>query len=145
MSQVYYEDIEPGLALPQLVKHPTTKQLVQWAGASGDFYQIHYDKDYAIANELPGVIVHGWLTASFLGQMVTDWMGAEGNIAKLECGYRGMFLPNEDLTCKGTVTRKYVKDGKGCVDCSIWAENPKGEKNANGSATVILPSKGSLS
>ena len=144
MSQRYYEDIQAGEAIPPLVKHPTTKQLAQWAGASGDFYQIHYDKDYAVANGLPGVIVHGWLTASFLGSLVTDWMGDQGEMKKLECGYKGMFLPGEDVTCKGNVSKKYVKDGKGYVDCTIWAENPKGEKNASGSATVVLPARSKL-
>ncbi|MBF8265321.1 MAG: Acyl dehydratase, partial [Dehalococcoidia bacterium] len=71
-KQIYYEEVEVGAELPPLIKHPTTQQLVKWAGASDDYYQIHYDKDFAMANNLPGVIVHGWLTFSFLGQLVTD-------------------------------------------------------------------------
>ena len=62
---IFYEDIEVGSELPALVKCPTTMQLVKFAGASGDYYQIHYDKDFAQANGLPGVIAHGWLALSF--------------------------------------------------------------------------------
>ena len=39
--------IKTGDEIPELVKHPTTQQLVQYAGAQGDFYQIHYDQDFA--------------------------------------------------------------------------------------------------
>ena len=79
-EQVFYEDIEAGGEIQPLVKHPTTTQLVKFAGASGDYYQIHYDKDFAQANGLPGVIIHGWLTLSFLGQLVTDWIGERGTL-----------------------------------------------------------------
>jgi len=138
-KQVFYEDVEVGSELPVLVKHPTTMQLVKWAGASGDYYPIHYDKDFAQANGLPGVIVHGWLTCSFLGQLVTDWIGEKGALVKLGCSYRAMLFPCQNITCKGKVTKKYVQDDKYYVDCEIWAENPNGERTTPGSATVILP------
>ncbi|SVD92093.1 uncharacterized protein METZ01_LOCUS444947, partial [marine metagenome] len=36
-----------GDALPELIKQPSTQQLVMYAGASRDFYQIHYDQQFA--------------------------------------------------------------------------------------------------
>jgi acyl dehydratase len=140
-AQVCYEDIEVGSELPALVKYPTTMQLVKYAGASGDYYQIHYDKDFAIANGLPGVIVHGWLTLSFLGQVVTDWLGEGGKLVKLSGSYRGMNKVNEDIICNGKVAKKYVEDGKNLARVEIWAENPGGEKTVTGSAVVMLPSR----
>lgn len=141
-KQIYYEDVEVGMELPTLVKHPTTRQLVKWASAGNDFVEIHYDKDAALAAGLPGVIVHGPLTAAFLGQLVTDWVGDGGTIKKLGCKWRGMHFPGEDLICKGRVTNKYVKDNEHYVECEIWTENPKGDKRAPGAALVVLPSRG---
>lgn len=141
-EQVFYEDIEVGSELPALVKYPTTMQLVKYAGASGDFYQIHYDKDFALAKGLPGVIVHGWLALSFLGQMLTDWLGDGGTLVKLNGSYRGVNKVHEDIICNGKVTKKYVEDGKNCARVEIWAENPQGDKTVTGSAVVILPSRG---
>lgn len=141
-EQVFYEDIEAGSELPALVKYPTTMQLVKYAGASGDFYQIHYDKDFALANGLPGVIVHGWLALSFLGQMLTDWLGEGGTLVKLSGSYRGMNLVHEDIICNGKVTKKYVEDDKNCARVEIWAENPQGDKTVTGSAIVTLTSRG---
>jgi acyl dehydratase len=142
VQQLYFEDINDGTELPALVKYPTTMQLVKYAGASGDYYQIHYDKDFAAANGLPGVIVHGWLALAFLGQMVTDWIGEAGALVKLSGSYRGMNKVHEDLICNGKVTKKYSEDGKNYARVEIWVENPQGEKTVTGNALVMLPSKG---
>ena len=141
-KHLFYEDVEVGVDLPSLVKHPTARQLVKWAGASGDFYEAHYDKDFALSAGLPGVIVHGWLASSFLGQMITDWIGEQGTLRKFECSYKGMHFPGEDIICKGRVSKKYVQDGDHYVECEIWAENPKGVKTTPATALVILPSRG---
>lgn len=138
---VYYEDIEAGSEIPTLVKCPSTMQLVKFAGASGDYYQIHYDKDFAQATGLPSVIVHGWLALSFLGQVVTDWMGDGGTLVKLTGSYRGMNLVNEDILCRGKVNKKYEDAGRHYVRLEIWAENPRGERTVSGSAIVALPSR----
>ena len=142
MSNVLsWEDVEEGTEVSPLEKHPTTQQLVMYAGASGDFYQIHYDNDFAKNNGLPGVIIHGALKNAFLGQLMTDWIGEGGTLRKLSCQYRGMDVPGDTLTCKGTVTRKYQEGGQNLVDCDIWLENEKGEKTTPGSATVALPTR----
>jgi len=140
-EQLYYEDVAVDDEITPLVKQPTTRQLVMWAGASGDYNPIHYDKDFAQRQGLPGVIVHGALVGSFLCQLITDWIGERGVISRFSCSYRGMNFPGETLTCRGKVTMKYVADDKRYVECDIWAENPRGEKTATGRAVVIVPSR----
>ncbi len=140
-EQLYYEDIAVGDEITPLVKQPTTRQLVMWAGASGDYNPIHYDKDFAHSQGLPGVIVHGHLVACFLGQLITDWIGEHGVVSRFGCNYRGMHFPGEVLTCRGKVIKKHVADGKHYVECDIWAENPQGEKTVLGKALVTVPSR----
>jgi len=140
-EQLFWEEIEVGSEVTPLVKNPDTKQLVKWAGASGDFYQIHYDKDFALGNNLPGVIVHGALKSAWLGQMLDDWIGESGTIKEYGCSYRGMDVPGDTLICKGSVINKYVEGNEHCVECDIWLENSKGEKTTPGKAVVVLPSK----
>ncbi len=140
-KQLYFEDVEVGYEIGPLEKGPTTQQLVKYAGASGDFYQIHYDKDFALANKLPGVILHGALKNAFLGHLMTDFAGEHGWLRKLAVQYRGMDVPGVKLECKGKVVRKYLDNGNHLVDCEIWIENAKGEKTTPGSATVELPSR----
>lgn len=140
-KQVYWEDVQEGREIPPLVKQPTTRQLVMYAGASGDFYEIHYDKDFAQSAGLPSVIVHGALKNAFLAQVVTDWMGEWGTLRKLGCQYRGMDVPGDTLSCGGKVTRKYVDNGRHLVDLELWIVNSKGQNTTPGWATVELPAR----
>lgn len=138
-DQVYFEDVEEGTELPTLRKDPTTQQLVMYAGASGDYYQIHYDRQFALGNGLPDVILHGALKNAFLGQLMTDWIGEHGRLARLSVQYRGMDVPGTPIFARGVVTRK-GEDGE--VECDIWLENAEGKRTTPGSAVAVLPSRG---
>lgn len=137
---VTWNQITEGMSIPELKKNCSTQQLVLWAAASGDFYQIHYDKDFAINTGLTDIIVHGALKHAFLGQLLHDWLGHNGKIVRFGCSYRGMDYPNQDILCRGIVTRKYEQDGQKRVDLEIWTENPEGKKTTPGTATVIIHS-----
>lgn len=126
--------VQVGQELPELVKHPTTRQLVQYAGAQGDFYEIHYDQDYARSVGLPGVILHGLLKAGFLGQLVTDWLGDRGELKTLEVSYRGIDMPGHPYRCRGRVT---VVDGS-TIGVEIWGEDESGKRTTVGNATVEM-------
>lgn len=141
MKQIYFEDIEIDDMLPELKKHPTPRQEVMWAGASGDFYEIHYSETFAKEIGLPGIIVHGMLTMSFLCQLLTDWVGIEGEVKKIGTSNRSMLYPGHDMFCKGKVTGKYSKDNQNFVECELWAENDKGEKCVTAKALITLPSR----
>ena len=66
--------VSEGDEIGPFTKRTTTRDLVKYAGASRDFYEIHYDKDFAMRVGLPGVIIHGALKAAYLGKMMTDWL-----------------------------------------------------------------------
>ncbi len=137
MSGPSFNDIAIGDAIPSLIKEPTTRQLAMYAGASGDFYEIHYDKDFAAAQGLPGVILHGALKSAFLGQLITDWLGEDGKLLSLSVRYREMDIPGDSLVCAGVVTGK--DKTAGTVQCDIWIENGEGTKTTTGNALVALP------
>ena len=126
--------IEVGQELPELVKHPTTRQLVQYAGAQGDFYEIHYDQAYAKGVGLPGVILHGLLKAAFLGQLITDWIGDEATLKTFEVSYRGIDTPGRPYRCLGRVTKV---EGK-VVELEVWGEDEEGKRTTVGTASVEL-------
>jgi acyl dehydratase len=127
-------NVRVGQEIPELVKHPTTRQLVQYAGAQGDFYEIHYDQAYAKSVGLPGVILHGLLKAAFLGQLVTDWLGDGGTLETFEVSYRGIDVPGRPYRCRGTVTRVEGKQ----AELEVWGEDESGKRTTVGTATVRL-------
>ena len=58
----------------------TRDSLVRYAGASGDFNDIHYRDDVAVAVGLPGVLAHGMLTMGAAVQAVVDFLGDSGKV-----------------------------------------------------------------
>ena len=126
--------VQVGQELPELVKHPTTRQLVQYAGAQGDFYEIHYDQEYARSVGLPGVILHGLLKAGFLGQLVTDWLGDRGRLVSFEVSYRGVDEPGHPYRCRGRVSK--VDDAD--VELEVWGEDEAGKRTTVGIAKLRL-------
>jgi acyl dehydratase len=123
-----------GEEIPDLVKMPTTRQLVQYAGAQGDFYEIHYDQDFARGVGLPGVIVHGLLKAAFMGQVVTDWLGGRGTLLSLDVSYRGIDVPGRPYRCKARVSGV---EGRR-IALEVWGEDPAGNRTTVGTATVQM-------
>jgi acyl dehydratase len=128
--------LKVGDELPELIKHPTTRQLVQYAGAQGDFYEIHYDQAYAQSVALPGVILHGLLKAAFLGQLVTDWLGDRGTLKAFEVSYRGIDQPGRPYRCRGRVTKVEVEGEH--VELEVWGEDSDGHRTTVGTAAVDM-------
>jgi acyl dehydratase len=126
--------LQAGHELPELVKRPTTRQLVQYAGAQGDFYEIHYDQAYAQSVGLPGVILHGLLKAAFLGQLITDWLGDRGTLKTFEVSYRGVDMPGHPYRCRGQVTKVDGSD----VELEVWGEDETGKRTTVGTAMVQI-------
>ena len=101
MAQVHFDDVKEGQDIPTLEKTPTARTLVQWAGASGDFFELHYDKDFAKSMGYPNVLVHGRLEAAYLTQLLTDWAGEKGLVKKMSVQYRGNAFPGQKLLMQG--------------------------------------------
>ena len=140
-DQLYFEDISQGQEVTTLTQHCDSQRLVYWAAGSGDFYQIHYDKDFAQRTGLPDRIVHGALKHALLGRMLHEWVGAQGSVKRVACQYRGMDMVDKDVICKGAITGKRSENGENLVDLEIWTETPDGKKTTPGTATVALPSR----
>jgi acyl dehydratase len=140
-DQVYWDDVNEGDEIPSLTKNCSTQQLVHWAAASGDFYQIHYDLNFAKATGLDNIIVHGALKNAFIGQVLAEWVSPGGTVREFGCEYRGMDYPDQEMKCRGVVTRKYAEGDQHFVELDVWTENPDGRKTSPGTAKVVLPAR----
>jgi acyl dehydratase len=95
-ASVNYDQVEVGTELPAQSFPVTRATLVQYAGASGDFNQIHWNETFATAVGLPDVIAHGMFTMAEAIRVVTDWLGDPG--AVVEYGVRftkPVVVPND--------------------------------------------------
>jgi acyl dehydratase len=142
--QVYFEDIAIGEEIPhQVVETLTTRSIVKWAAAVKDFYEIHYDKDFARAVGMRDVIAHGPNKCALLSRLLLEWIGEGGTLHKISCTHKASNFPGDKLTCKGKIKDKYRKDGRNYVECEIWVENQDGIVAAPGTALISLPEKNS--
>ena len=141
MVQVYFEDVKEGREIPKVVLPCDSQRLVWWAAGSGDYYQIHYDKEFAKSTGLDNIIVHGLLKNAFEGQLLSDWAGHRGRVKKFGCSYRGMDPVDQDIFVKGVVTKKYEQGGEYLVDLDVWTETAQGQKTTPGNGTVRLPKR----
>ena len=140
-DQPYFEDISEGQEVTPLTQHCDSQRLVFWAAGSGDFYQIHYDKDFAQGTGLPDRITHGALKHALLGRLLHEWVSDGGRVKKVACQYRGMDMVNEDVICHGVVKRKFQEGEENLVELDIWTETPQGQKTTPGTGIVALPSR----
>jgi acyl dehydratase len=113
-----------------LTEDLTRTQIVQYAGASGDYNPLHSDDKFTkeVAG-YPGVFAHGMLTMGMSGRVLTDWFGAEG---LLSYGVRFVkqVWPGDALTVTATVTA--VSDG--VAELTLETVNQAGEPVLTGSA-----------
>jgi acyl dehydratase len=75
MASPSYDQTEPGTELAPRQYQVTRRDLILYAGASGDFNVIHWNERIAKSVGLPDVIAHGMLTMALAGRFVTEWAG----------------------------------------------------------------------
>jgi len=141
-QEIYYEDVNVGDAMPELVKGPLQKlQHVMYAGASGDFNPLHTDDDFAKAVGMKdGVIAHGMLIMGIVGQAITGWIPRK-DLKKFGVRFAGMTKPGNTITVTGSVTNKRVEDGNNIIVCDVAAKDENGDVKITGKFEAALPSK----
>jgi acyl dehydratase len=111
-------------------------QIVQYAGASGDFNPLHTDEPYATAGAgNPSVFAHGMLTMGMTGKMLTDWVGAD-RVTFFGGRFTGQVWPGDTLTAVATVQAIREEDGEHFVDVTISTVNQDGRGVFSGRASA---------
>jgi acyl dehydratase len=104
-----YDEAQPGTELPPRQYQVTRRDLVRYAGASGDFNVIHWNERLAKSVGLPDVIAHGMLTMALAGRFLTEWVGDPGAITEYGVRFSApVVVPDDDkgatVEVAGTVT-----------------------------------------
>jgi acyl dehydratase len=91
------------MEIPQLKVTPDRYLTVRYAGASGDFNPIHIDEEFARSVGLPGKILHGLWTMAQCARAQTEAAGGPASLKRLAVTFRGMGVPEAELTVTSTV------------------------------------------
>lgn len=122
----------------EVVNNLTRSQIVQYAGASGDFNPLHTDEVYATqVAGYPSVFAHGMLTMGMTGRMLTDYVG-DGRLTHFGGRFTAQVWPGDTLTATATATAIETRDGVVVADFEVETRNQDGVTVFYGSATARL-------
>jgi acyl dehydratase len=126
--------MQAGDELPELKVTPDKYLTVRYAGASGDFNPIHIDDDFARQVGLPGKILHGLWTMAQVARAQTEAGGGPHALKRLSVSFRGMGLPEREITVTGTVAS--VEDGVAVVHAAAEQDGRAIIRNAEAELQV---------
>ncbi len=121
-----------------VVDNLTRTQIVQYAGASGDYNPLHTDELFATkVGGYPTAFAHGMLSMGLTGTMLTSYVG-DGRLRKFGVRFTRQVFPGDTLTAKATVEAIREQGGEHLVDLALSTTNQNGEEVVTGSATAVI-------
>ena len=123
-----------------LVEDLKRTQLVQYAGASGDYNPVHTDEKFVteIAG-YPTVFAHGMLTMGMTGMLLTNYVG-DGRLTKYGVRFVNQVWPGDTLTGTAEVVEIREEDGTHLVDLKLTTVNQDDTPVLTGTATARIDS-----
>jgi acyl dehydratase len=103
--------------------------------------RVHWDSDLARAVGVPAAYDYGPERISWLGHLMTNWIGDDGFLRRLNVQVRKHNIIGDLTTCNGQVTAKRVEGDAHLVECDVWGDNQRGERTCLGQAVAELPSR----
>ena len=123
-----------------LVKDLTRTQLVQYAGASGDYNPVHTDEKFVTeVAGYPTVFAHGMLTMGMTGMLLTNYVG-DGRLTKYGVRFVNQVWPGDTLTGTAEVVEIREQDGAHLVDLKLTTVNQDDTPVLTGTATARIDS-----
>ena len=120
----------------QVVDNLTRTQIIQYAGASGDYNPLHTDEIFTTqVAGYPTVFAHGMLSMGLTGKMLTNFVG-DGRLTKYGVRFVSQVWPGDTLTATATIEDIREEDGVSLVDLSVSTVNQDGTEVVKGSATA---------
>jgi acyl dehydratase len=110
-------------------------QIVQYAGASGDYNPLHTDEIYTtkIAG-YPSVFAHGMLTMGLTGQAIAGLVGLE-NLLRFGVRFTAQVWPGDTLAVRSSVARIFEDDGAPVAEFSV---STVAQSSANGEGREVM-------
>jgi acyl dehydratase len=122
----------------KVVDNLTRTQIVQYAGASGDYNPIHTDEVYTTkVAGYPSVFAHGMLSMGMTGKMLTNFVG-DGRLTKFGVRFTRQVWPGDTLTAKATVEAVREENGEHFVDLAVSTVNQDGAEVVSGYASARI-------
>ena len=103
--------------------------------------RVHWDNDFARTVGVPAAYDFGPERVAWISHMLTDWMGDDGFLRRLNTQIRRHNPVGDVVWCNGVVTGKSVDGDRHLVQCEVVGTNQTGALSIKGYAEVELPNK----
>ncbi|MEO8898152.1 MAG: MaoC family dehydratase N-terminal domain-containing protein [Candidatus Dormibacter sp.] len=125
---------EPPAGVAVLEVVPSSRDLVRYAAATGDFYEAHYDQAFARSRGFPDIIVHGLLKLAWFATAALDHVGGGYSIHDVRASYRGTDLVGRAFTVWCATTAGAA--GEGPLEVRLTGVSADGTISTVGSASL---------
>ncbi len=131
------QDLSVGDSYSELIVDDLSRtQIVQYAGASGDYNPVHSDEKFVTeVAGYPTVFAHGMLTMGMTGRMLTNYVG-DGRLTYYGVRFVNQVWPGDTLTARAEVTAIREEDGQQLIDLEIVTSNQDERPVLTGNATA---------
>jgi acyl dehydratase len=122
----------------EVCRNLSRTQIVQYAGASGDYNPVHTDQLYTeeIAG-YPSVFAHGMLSMGMTGKMLTNFVG-DGRLKAFGVRFTSQVFPGATLTATATVSAIREDNGELIVDFEVSTVDGEGVEVVKGTASALI-------
>src|SRR5579875_1002010 len=129
------------LAWKQLQKHPGLG-IPNKFGIPDVPERVHWEDDLATLVGTPAAYDYGPERCSWMSHQLTNWMGDQGFLRRLEVKIRRHNPVGDTLYINGEVKRTFVRDGEHYAEIEQVATQQDGELSVVANGIVRLPSRG---
>ena len=122
----------------RLVEDLKRTQIVQYAGASGDYNPLHTDEIFTTkVAGYPSVFAHGMLTMGMTGKMLTDYVG-DARLTKYGVRFTSQVWPGDTLDSSATLKEIKEEGGQKIGVFDVSTKNQDGVEVVSGYAEARL-------
>lgn len=143
---LYYEDFQIGDSIESGRRTITEADIVNFAGLSGDFYELHTDEEYARNTIFGTRIAHGMLVLSIATGLMMQLGFLKGTVEAfrgVEWQFRRPVFIGDTVRVRAEVEAKKVarRLGGGIVTLRVAVLNQKDEVVQRGTWSVLVRSR----
>ena len=135
-SAIAFDEIREQAEIPSLEIGFSAARNKDYCELVNEINPLHFDQEYARALGYRDIVVAGIFTASLFPKLITDWLGGQAVIEKMEVKFGSPAYLNDTVTYRGRVAKKATEGGKKKLECDVWSENATAERLA--SAKILL-------
>lgn len=96
--------IAVGQVLPTIERTITLPDMIAYAGATWDWYGLHYDPEFVEAAKVPAPVVDGQVFGAYFVELCQDAFGPQSFVRELSFTFRNLMFAGETVRVEGVVS-----------------------------------------